>query len=167
MTDIIVSDTSVLINFLNIDRLDLLGKCSLRCFVTNHVREEVIDNFSDQFQRFQRGLDQQIIQEINVCDPSEIELFSTLSQKGRLGVGECSAISVAIHRKFSLAIDDNLAIKSARSLSPHLSILRTQDIMVKMIQEGVLKISEADAILQDWGDNYRFKLKFSTFKDLV
>ena len=167
MIDIIVSDTSVLINFLKIDRLDLLGNCSLHFLVTDHVKAEINDNFPDQLQRFQNGLQQRILEEINVAEPAEIELFANLLQKGKLGIGECSAISVAIHRKYSLAIDDNLAIKSALSLAPHLHILRTQDLMVKMIQEGIMNILDADTMLRDWEENHRFKLKINTFKELL
>lgn len=167
MTDIIVSDTSVLINFLKIDRLDLLGNCSLHFLVTDHVRGEITDSFPEQLQRFQSGLQQHILEEISVAETTEIEIFSTLMQQGKLGIGECSAISVAIHRKHPLAIDDSLAIKSTLSLAPHLPILRTQDLMVKMIQEGVLNISDADSILQDWAKNHRFKLKIMTFKELL
>ena len=167
MRDIIVNDTSVLINFLKIDRLDLLGNCSLRFLVTDHVGAEITDSFPDQLQRFQNGLQQHALEEINVAEPVEIELFSTLLRKGKLGIGECSPISVAIHRKYLLAIDDNLAIKSTLSLAPHLPILRTQDLMVKMIQEGVLNILDADTILQDWAKNHRFTLKINSFKDLL
>jgi predicted nucleic acid-binding protein len=166
MSDIIVSDTSVLINFLKIDRLDLLGNCSLHFLVTDHVRDEITHNYTDQLQRFHNSLQKHILEEIRVVEVAEVELFSTL-QNGKLGIGECSAISVAIHRKCSLAIDDNLAIKSTLSLAPNLLIFRTQDLMVKMIQEGVLNISDADLILQDWAENHRFKLKIKTFKELL
>ncbi len=118
MTNVVVSDTSVLINFLRIDRLDLMGNCSLHFLVTNHVREEVTDHFPDQSQRFQNGL-QRILEEIHITDSAEIGLFSTLMQNGKLGRGECSAIAVAIHRKYSLAIDDNVAIKSTLSQAPY------------------------------------------------
>lgn len=165
MTDIIVSDTSVLINFLKIDRLNLLRNCSLHFLVTDHVRAEITD--PDQLQRFQSGLQQHTLEEISVAETVEIELFSALLQPGKLGIGECSAISVAIHRKYSLAIEDTLAIKSTLALAPDLPILRTQDLMVKMIQEGVLNISDADSILQDWAKNHRFKLKINTFKELL
>ena len=66
---------------------------------------------------------------------------------------------LAIHNKYCLAIDDNLAIKSALAIDPQLSILRTQDLILKMIQEGILNVLEADSILQDWAENHRFKLK--------
>jgi len=167
MTDVIISDTSVLINFLKIDRLELLGRCSERFLVTDHVREEITDNFLEQLQRFQKGLQKQILEEIRVVDSAEMEIFSTLMQKRKLGIGECSAISVAIHRQCALAIDDNLAIKITLSLAPALPILRTQDLMVKMIQEDIISVSEADAILHDWAKNHRFKLKIDSFEELL
>jgi predicted nucleic acid-binding protein len=60
MTEIIVSDTSVLINFIKINRLDLLGNCSLHFLVTDHVKAEITDSFPDQFQRFQKGLQEHV-----------------------------------------------------------------------------------------------------------
>ncbi len=167
MTDIVVSDTSVLINFLKIDRLNLLKNCSLHFLITEHVRSEITDSFPEQLQQLQSGLQQHTLEEIRVAEASEIEIFSALMQQGKLGVGECSAISVAIHRKYPLGIDDNLAIRSTLSLAPDLPILRTQDLMVKMIQEDVLNVSDADAILQDWAKNHRFKLKIKSFKELI
>jgi predicted nucleic acid-binding protein len=167
LTSIIVSDTSVLINFLKINRLDLLGNCSIHFLVTDHVRGEITNSFPEQIQSFQSGLEQHTLEEITVAEVSEIEIFSTLMKQGKLGIGECSAIALAIHRKLPLAIDDNVAIKSTRSLAPNLPILRTQDLMVKMIQEGVLNISDADSILQDWAINHCFKMKFRTFKELI
>lgn len=116
MTNIVVSDTSILINFLKIDRLDLLKSCSLHFLVTDHVRGEITENFPDQFERFRVGLLQHIFEEISVTDIAELELFSSLLKNGKLGAGECSAISVAVHRNYLLAIDDNLAIKSTLSI---------------------------------------------------
>lgn len=167
MRDVVVSDTSVLINFLRIDRLHLIGCCSCRFLVTDHVRGEISENFPEQFQRFQQGLQKQILEEIQVTESAELELFSALQQKGKLGIGECSAISAAIHRGCSLAIDDNLAIKSAQRLAPQLHILRTQDLIVKMIQENVLSTQDPDSIAQDLADNHRFKLKINSFKEFI
>ncbi len=167
MTNIVVSDTSVLINFLKIDRLDLLGNCYRRILITDHVRAEITDNFPDQLYRFQIGLEQHVLEETAVTETAELEIFSTLLLKGKLGVGECSAISVAIHNNYALAIDDNLAIKSTRSIASRLPILRTQELMVKMIQEGILSILEANTILQDWAINHRFKLKIKTIEELL
>jgi hypothetical protein len=36
-----------------------------------------------------------------------------------------------------------------------------------MIQEDVLSLLDADAILHDWAVNHRFKLKISSFQELL
>lgn len=166
MENIVVSDTSVLINFLKIDRLDLLEKCSFNFLITDHVRSEISDSFPDQFQRFQVGLQKNILKEISVTESAELELFASLLKKGHLGTGECSAISVAIHRKYTLAIDDHVAIKSALLLAPYIPVLRTQDLMVQMIQEDILNIAGADLILHEWATKHRFKLKIKSFSEV-
>ena len=40
MTNIVVSDASVLINFLKIDRVDLIKSCSFDFLVPNHVKAQ-------------------------------------------------------------------------------------------------------------------------------
>jgi predicted nucleic acid-binding protein len=89
----------------------------------------------------------------------------------RLGAGERSAIAVAINRKCALAIDDSRAIQRAIEeagiAGSTLSIVRTQDIVVELIKQGVLSIEVADAIHADWATNHRFKLKVTSFRDLL
>src|SRR5437879_5973576 len=143
MTNIIVSDASVLINFLRIDRVDLLRKCSLDFLVTSHVIAEITENFPDQLNRFQNGLQAKVFTEIKVEEMRELEIFNELLQNNRLGIGECSAIAVAISRKHSLAIDDNYAIKSISATAPDIPIFRTQDLMLRMINENIITINEA------------------------
>ena len=86
---------------------------------------------------------------------------------GRLGAGECSAIAVAVHRSLMLAIDDRQAIVQARRTDQTLHILTTQDLMVSMIDEGLLGIEEADRIRDDWAARHRFRLKIRSFRDVL
>ena len=44
-----------------------------------------------------------------------------------------------------------------------LVLLGTEDIMVSLIQKGILTVEQADSIKLDWKTNHRFKLRFSTF----
>ena len=53
---IIVTDTSVLINFLRIDRTDLLAGHSHAFLATDHVAAEITDRYPDQQQRFAAAL---------------------------------------------------------------------------------------------------------------
>jgi predicted nucleic acid-binding protein len=162
---IVITDTSVLINFVKIDRLDLLGSCSCQFLVTDHVREEI--TLPEQLSCYNLGLQAGFFEEILVNSLPELTLFGRLIHSGRLGEGECSAIAAAIHRGYAVALDDGRAIKEARALAPKLEILTTKDVMVGLIRERVLTIAEADQILQDWAANHRFKLKMQTFKGLI
>jgi len=70
-----------------------------------------------------------------------------LSKSGQLGAGECAAIASAVHQKHYLAIDDNQAIQKASVLILPNFILRTQDLILIMIQENLLSLYEADKLL--------------------
>jgi hypothetical protein len=160
-------DTSVLINFLKIDRIDLLEKCSYSFFITDHVQDEVTTLYPAQLKTLETGLSKQIFQSANVETNEEFNIFAQMSQTGQLGSGECAAIAIAAHRNYYLAIDDAQAIKKASSLiAPHL-ILRTQDLVLQMIQDHLLEVEEADTLIEVWAKEHRFKLKIKSFKELV
>ncbi len=160
-------DASVLINFLKINRIDLLEKCSRSFYITDHVQDEITTHYADQRTRMESALHQNVLQKANVQTPHEFAIFAELSKEGLLGTGECAAIAVASHRQYHLAIDDNQAIKKASGLLPPHSILRTQDLVSLMIQEQLLEIDAADALIQEWATQHRFKLKIKSFKEMV
>ena len=54
---IVVTDASVLINFLRVDRMDLISECSHDFVVTDHVAEEITSRYPDQRQRFALAID--------------------------------------------------------------------------------------------------------------
>ena len=97
----------------------------------------------------------------------KIRLFGSLFAAGRLGAGECSAIALAVHRRYILAIDDRLATTQARRADATLRILATQDLVVSMIRQGLLDIAEADRFKQEWATRHRFRLKLTSFRDLL
>ena len=162
---VVITDTSVLINFLVLDRACLL-KCvpTHRFVVTDHVRSEVTAHYHEQLQRLEQAFSAQILEEITVSDLAEVQLFAKLTATG-LGIGECSAIAVAVHRQLILAIDDKRATKKVASLGLDLTILTTESLMVLLIQHGALSVDEADALKLDWEQNHRFRLPFGSFAD--
>ena len=164
---IIVTDASVLINFLRIDRTDLLAGHSHAFLATDHVAAEITDRYPDQQQRFAAALAAAAISEIRITTQEEIRLFGSMFAAGRLGAGECSAIALAVHRRYILAIDDRLATTQARRSDATLRILATQDLIVSMIRQGLLDIAEADHIKQKWATRHRFRLKLTSFRDLM
>jgi len=164
---IILTDTSVLINFLRIDRTDLIAGHSHDFLATDHVAAEISDRYPDQQQRFSAALDAGAILETRVTKPEELQLFGSLFSTGRLGAGECSAIALAVHRGYILAIDDRVATRHARGADATLRILATQDLMVSMIREGLLEIEDADRIKREWATRHRFRLRFHSFQSLL
>jgi len=167
---IVVADTSVLINFLRIDRMDLIEAHPASFIATDHVAGEIADTYPEQQTRYAAALNAGQITERRIDDSAELEIFLRLAAKGRLGAGERAAIAVALNRGCALAIDDSRAIRRAlqeATLGENaLSILRTQDIVVELIRKGVVSVEAADAIQVDWATNHRFKLKIVSFQDL-
>ncbi len=105
---ILVLDASVLINFLAVDRVDLIQAHPAKILVTEHVREEVTRFYPEQVARLDAAISAGIMEVFVIDDPNEIEEMSTLRSKWgekRLGVGECSAIVAAKRRGYEIAID--------------------------------------------------------------
>lgn len=151
--------------------MDLIGAHPASFIVTDHVAAEIVDAYPHQQARYAAALRAEQLSEQRVDDPAELRLFLRLAQRGRLGAGERSAISVALNRKCALAIDDSRAILRAIGeagiAGNPLLILRTQDIVVELIRRDVISIQTADQMLEDWAANHRFKLKIASFQDLL
>lgn len=162
-----MTDTSVLINFININRLDLLGLFQGTFFITNHVISEITNEFSEQQKVLNNAIDTKILDVITVDRPNELTLYNELIKTGRLGSGECSAIACAIERNYSLAMEDKRACKQAKIMAPNIQILKTQDIITSLITQGIINLEEADNIKETWEHKFKFKLSFSSFKEFT
>ncbi|MEW5424092.1 hypothetical protein [Amorphus sp. 3PC139-8] len=165
--EIIVTDTSVLLNFIKVGRMDLVDACAFTVLVTDHVAAEITDQYPAQQKQFSAAINGGVIKQVSIDDPDEVAIFGSLIGSGRLGAGECSAIALAANRDYCLAIDDRRAANEAQRTAKNLKILTTQDLVVSMIHEGLLEICEADAIKEEWERNHRFSLKIGTFGDVV
>ncbi|QEG01552.1 hypothetical protein Mal15_56290 [Stieleria maiorica] len=164
----VILDTSVLINFARIRRIDLLeSHPSYDFLICDHVRDEVKEHFLEQFEAVNSALADGVLAETAADDPAELSDFVTLVGEKRLGTGECSAISLAKNRSIALAIDDRNARKRATKFAPGIQLHCTQSLVVDLIQAEVLTIAEADAIKLDWETNHCFRLKIASFGDLI
>ena len=165
---IVVADTSVLINFLRIDRMDLIGRHPQRFLATDHVGAEITSSYPEQQERYQSAVASGLLDTCSVVDPEEVALFLKLGPGQQLGAGECSAIAVAIRRRYPIAIDDNRAIKRAiREVGAKLEVVRTTDLMVSLIRAVILDVASADRIKDDWAQYHRFKIKADSFQELL
>lgn len=162
---IVITDTSVLINFLVLDQAALLARSPHHRFVvTEHVRAEITDHYQDQLQLLEAAFAADILEEVRVTDLPEVQFFAQLTATG-LGIGECSAIAVAAHRQHALAIDDKRAVKKLKAVGLQLAIHSTETIVVLLIQQAVLTVQEADAMKQEWEQHHRFRLPFGSFAE--
>jgi predicted nucleic acid-binding protein len=163
-----ILDTSTLINFLRIDRLDLLSAHPKYNFVvTNHVRLEVTEHYYDQFAALDRALlDGQLV-ETEVNSIEELVTFADLSDQKNLGAGECAAIAAAFHRGMHLAIDDKRAAKEAMRLAPTMILVSTTSIILDLLRSTALNVKQADRIKADWEISHRFRLPFNSFATLL
>lgn len=166
-TIVVITDTSVLVNFLVLDQAELLARLpGHRFVVTEHVRAEITDHYQEQLQRLEAAFAAGILDEIRVTDLPEVQLFAQLTATG-LGIGECSAIAVAAHRQHALAIDDKRAVKKLKAFGLQLTLHSTESIVVLLIQHSILTIAAADAMKLEWEQNHRFRLPFGSFSERV
>jgi predicted nucleic acid-binding protein len=164
----VVLDTSVLINFLAVDRTDVFARHpGYRFLVTDHVRSEVTAHYREQVERLNAALASGSLTETRVEAIEELTLFARLTSNPRLGTGECAAMAAAVHRNHVLAIDDKTARKAALSIQPTLAILDTQALMVSLIRFNILSCQEADAIKDEWANKHSFVLKVKSFQELL
>lgn len=165
-----IIDTSVLINFLKIDRADLLASHPLYRFVViDYVRREVTVRYHHQLARLDAALADGLLDgDIDPANVSMQELAAYADlQRVNIGDGERGAIAAAYARGCAVAINDYRAMK--RLPAAYRSIRRedTSTIVVALIRAGVLTVAEADAIKADWEANHRFRLKFASFGELI
>mgnify|MGYP000111690059 CR=1 FL=1 len=166
-TPILVTDASVLINFLRIEQLDILCGYPAAILITRHVADEISEFYPSQRALFEQALADNLIQIIPPTTDAENDLFSELMGDGRLGIGECSAIAHAITHGCALAMDDRRANARASELRPEILLLGTHDIVVHAIRRGELTVHAADDIKAVWAENHRFRLRFNSFADIV
>ena len=166
---IVVSDTDVVINFLCVQRLDLLcGQSTFRVVVTEHllgsfgIRGELNDPM--QAAEAEKAVATGLMGPVALTEPAELALFATLNQF--LGRGESAAIAVAASRGWLVATDDRLARRECeRRLGPGRT-LTTPEILLDCIRNGSLSVADADDIKNRLAAR-RFIMKFASFADLL
>lgn len=164
---VVITDTSVLVHFLCIDRMDLIARHSNRFMITGHVMEEITDHYPEQQARLNAALADGTLEVVTVFGDVALDLFRILSETGRLGAGESAAIACAIANNYAIAIDDRAAVAQARYIKADLVVLGSQDIMVHLIHSGVLDLAMADEIKDTWAIYHRFRLAISSFSEVL
>ncbi len=163
-----IIETSVLVNFLKIDRTDLLASHpDYRFVVVDFVRDEVTKRYAMQVARIQAAFTAGHLSPDGppaTTNPAELAVFAAMGTL-KIGEGERAAIAAANARGLPLAMDDDRAWKRAGAFCTAVSRESTVTVMVALIKAGVIDVAQADAIKADWEANHRFKLLFGSFSE--
>lgn len=157
-------DTSVLINFLRLDRLDLLTDHSnWRFVVTDHVVSEVIETI--QQNRLSHALSQSQIDLVLICEQSELERFGQINTF--LGKGESAAIAVAESRDWLIALDEGgKARRTIQEGSCKNRLITTPGILLDLLKKQSVTVENADEMkVKLEAMNYR--MSFDSFSDFL
>lgn len=163
---LVVLDTSVLLKFLRVGRLDLLVELPGHEFlVTDHVRCEITDHESSQL--LVTAPREKRLREERVDAPDEVAAFGQLTAVRTLGVGECAALAVAVCRRLPIAIDDKAARKKATAMFGFERFVGTADLVVAAIHGGLIDVEGADEVKRRWESELPFRMGFASFADLA
>lgn len=158
-----IIDSSTLVNFLKVNRADLLASHpDFRFIVVDAVRDEITRHYPAQVARLDAAFAAGFLlpdQPAASTSIAELKAFTSMSSI-KIGVGERAAIAAARARGRPLAMDDERAWKRAGT-----DILRldSASLVADLIESGAL---EADAA--DWVTNRRpGKRNFRSFAELL
>lgn len=161
----IVLDTSVLLNFVKIGRIDLLGRLDTPVVVLDQVLDEV--RRPQQRKAVEDAVAADTLGIHSVRNPAEVSLFAELRTGGRLGAGECAVLAVALTRGWIAGLQDRRAQIEGQRRRKDLAICRTEDLVLKLIQSGKLTVEEADSFLAEWAARHHFKSRLTSFREIM
>lgn len=84
-----------------------------------------------------------------------------------LGIGECAALALAVHRGLQIALDDKAARKKAVALFRFERFVGTVDLVVAAIRGGLIDVQVADAMKRRWEVELRFRVGFESFREAL
>jgi predicted nucleic acid-binding protein len=152
----VATDTSLLLNFLRIDRMDILGALpGFRFCVLNHVIGEVTQK--THVTRLQAALAQAHVFEFELTDLGAIADYNSLREN--LGDGEAATIAAGAHEQWVIGMDEKARAKreAIARVGEH-NLLNTPGVLVHAVRVGLLTLTDAEQIRLDLAaENYVIK----------
>ena len=161
---VVLTDANILINFLHLDRLDLLGDLpGYEFLVPDHVVEEIRD--PGQREHLEMGIRSGFFSILSITDLEEIESYARFHRF--LGQGESACLAVAQRRGYFVASDERGVFrKTATAAIGQERILTTPDLLLLSIRAGLATVEEADGWKSVLEAN-RFRMRFSSFREVL
>lgn len=160
---VVVTDANVLVNLCHIDYLCLCEHLSAYRFV---IPEEVLDEITLPSQR--RSIDRAIkLKSIGLVSIDNIQALDLFAHLRRImGKGEAACLAFAHYQGCYLASDEKRIFKrKAIELIGQTRILRTEDLILSAIREGLITATQADQFKQVLAQN-KYIMKFGSFREL-
>jgi predicted nucleic acid-binding protein len=158
---LLIADSSTLLNFLVVERMDLM----LGLGYSLHVVDAVVHEIKSEKTLLDRLIAEGALTRVVLVGPQITETVASFTLCG-LGAGEALSYAAAIELSCAIAIDDKRAVKRAAAMAGHLPVLTTADIVVAAIKQDRIKLREADALKTAWETKHKFRLRFPSFAAL-
>jgi predicted nucleic acid-binding protein len=161
---ILVTDTNILINFIHVRQLGLLGRLLTRRIA---IPEQVIAEITweAQVKALSAAIDANHLDTCELGDAKTRSLFMHL--RGQIEDGEAACIAIAFMRGHAVATDEKRsAERIAKTLLGETRLLRTEDVFLCCINDGLITVAEADEFKAALAEK-RYVMGFSSFADLM
>lgn len=152
----VVLDTSVIINYANVNRLHLLLRVIDEIVFVPDVSREV----TREHQRIALGRMLMESQCSFIDDDALSSEAITIASRTGLGRGECYAYHHARQNNCYLASDDRRAIRIFSRIEEKVPIITSVDILKLLLQGEIVDDVEAAEIVADWSSTYRFQVRW-------
>lgn len=152
----VVLDTSVIINYANVNRLHLLLRVIDEIVFVPDVSREV----TREHQRIALGSMLMESQCSFIDDDALSSEAITIASRTGLGRGECFAYHHARENDCYFASDDRRAIRIFSRIEENVPIITSVDILKLLLQGEIVDDVEAAEIVADWSSTYRFQVRW-------
>lgn len=158
----VACDACILINFLNIRKIEILGKLSQYRFqILDAADAEVLK--SAQRRDLDVAYRQRVVYRADPPCMKEIVVFADLTRS--MGRGEAACLAAAQCRKWMVASDEGGKFKkTAIERIGCQRIIGTADILLAAIRNESITLSQADEVKAEL-ERHAFKMPFASFSD--
>jgi predicted nucleic acid-binding protein len=153
----VASDACYLINFLAVDRIDLLARrTDYRIHVPLEVDAEILR--PEQRTRLLAAIDGGHLNTVELVEIPELTEYTGLLRE-LIGKGEAACLAIAIARGWTVASDERRRFgRLARERLPDRPVITTRGTLVEAVGLGHLTVDEAFAIQDALAADHSFRM---------